>query len=155
MLFRSWGIRSLSLVGKTIVSPSVVYESYEIESHILTLHSWSFCAFMLAWDTCICQSFRLCFNVAKYAQKFLELQIVASQNVLPASMLRSDASLGAAINHLAPSRIALWSCLVSFHKVPFSLGLPLLTILSALSKASLAIQRKTDNLVIPRQCCLY
>ena len=31
-----WGIRSLSLVGKTIVSPSVVNESYEIESHILT-----------------------------------------------------------------------------------------------------------------------
>ena len=24
-----WGIRSLSLVGKTIVSPSMVYESYE------------------------------------------------------------------------------------------------------------------------------
>ena len=34
-----WGIRSLSLVGKTIVSPSVVYESYEIESHILTNQS--------------------------------------------------------------------------------------------------------------------
>ena len=30
------GIRSLSLVGIAIVRPSVVYESYEIESHILT-----------------------------------------------------------------------------------------------------------------------
>ena len=31
-----WGIRRLSLVGNTIVRPSVVYETYEIESHILT-----------------------------------------------------------------------------------------------------------------------
>jgi hypothetical protein len=30
------GIRSLSLVSKTIVRPSVAYESNEIESHILT-----------------------------------------------------------------------------------------------------------------------
>ena len=30
------GIRSLSLVSKTIVRPSVVYESYEIKFHILT-----------------------------------------------------------------------------------------------------------------------
>ena len=38
------GIRSLSLVGKTIVSSSVVYESYEIESHILTRgHQQQYC----------------------------------------------------------------------------------------------------------------
>ena len=32
-----WGIRRLSLVGKIIVCPIMVYESYEIESHILTV----------------------------------------------------------------------------------------------------------------------
>jgi hypothetical protein len=38
-----WGIRSLSLVGKIIGCPSVVYECYEIESHILTSLSSNFC----------------------------------------------------------------------------------------------------------------
>ena len=34
-----WGIRGLSLVSKIIVCPIVVYESYDIKSHILTIVS--------------------------------------------------------------------------------------------------------------------